>query len=93
MSGLRVVAPYVTMKIKQQTGGVVISGFYKHAVVQAEDVDPADRKRLTEKGMLEDVVEPEPEPAPEPVKEPEKTPEPPAAKAKAKGSDSTGGGN
>lgn len=68
MSGLRVTAPYLTMKIKQPTG-IVVTGFYRHAVVQDADVDVEDRDRLLAKGMLEWVdKEPEPEKVPEPEK-------------------------
>jgi hypothetical protein len=104
MSGIRVTAPYVTMKIKQNVGGVVITGFYKDAVVQAADVDPEDRERLLAKGMIEEVPEPKPEPAKakEPEKEPDSAKEPPkepqkaAAKepeAPSKAAKSSGGGS
>src|SRR4029453_10865779 len=78
---LRVAAPYVTMGIKQQTGGVTITGLYRDAVVQDADVDPVDRDRLLEKGMVEWIVEPKPEKAKPAAKEPEpeKAPDSPDA--------------
>jgi len=99
MSGIRVTAPYVTMKIKQN-GGVVITGFYKDAVVQAADVDPEDRERLLAKGMIEEVPEPEvekkPEKEPDSAKEPAKEHQKAAAKepeAPSKAAKSSGGGS
>lgn len=99
----RVIAAYVTAKItREAAAGVVVTGFYKDAVIPADVIDPEDRDRLLEKGMLEGlnsggeaVEQPEVKAEPEP-KPAEPDPEPVAKHtlpgSKPKGNES-GGGN
>jgi hypothetical protein len=50
---LVVVAPYVTLKIKNSDGGpLVIKGFNEGAVVKAEDVDEANLRHHVETGLM-----------------------------------------
>jgi len=49
----RVVAPYVTLKVKDPAGADVLVGFYKGAVVESIDTDSL--KSHLDKGMLEKV--------------------------------------
>jgi hypothetical protein len=58
----KVVAPYVTLKVKDMTGTPVIQGYYAGAVVDA--VDEAQAQAQADLGFLEKVAPaPEPEPA------------------------------
>jgi hypothetical protein len=47
-----VVAPYVTLKVKDGNGGVVVRGFNEGAVVKAEDVDEANLRHHVETRLL-----------------------------------------
>ena len=51
----RVVAPYVTLPVKDAAGGDVRREFYDGAIVSAADVDEESLKRHLDKGMLEKV--------------------------------------
>ena len=56
----KVVAPYVTLKVKDVSGTAVVQGFYAGAVVEAVDEDQA--KAQADAGFLEPVESaPEPE--------------------------------
>lgn len=59
-----VVAPYVTVKVRDVTGKWNLHGFYAGAPLPA-DCDQDDLDRLTRKGML---AKAEPAPEPEPAK-------------------------
>jgi hypothetical protein len=48
---IRVTAPYVTLKYKDQNGADVVSGFYEGAVV--ENVDDASAKHHLDSGLAE----------------------------------------
>lgn len=69
MVSYKVVAPYVTLKVKDVTGTPVVQGFYAGAIVDAIDVEQA--KAQADMGFLEGF---EAQPAPE---EPTPEPEPP----------------
>ena len=47
----RVVAPYVTLKVKDAAGAEVLVGFYEGAIVS--DVDPDLLKNHLDRGLLE----------------------------------------
>ena len=53
MTAYRVVAPYVTLKVKDEVGSVVIRGYYAGAVVVVED--EAQAKAQADLGLLEEV--------------------------------------
>lgn len=62
----KVIAPYVTVKVKDVSGQDVLLGYYRDGVVH----DPIDRKHvgaLVELGMVEEVSAPEPEEPAAPV--------------------------
>ncbi len=76
MGTYRVTAPYVTLKVRDQAGAQVLSGFYEGAVVS--DVDAVSLRHHLDNGMVVEVdsaepAEAEPEPASDPV-EPAATP-------------------
>jgi hypothetical protein len=52
-----VVAPYVTLKHRDQVGSYILSGFYAGSVVPA-DAEPESVQRLLDKGMLLDASDP-----------------------------------
>jgi len=58
MSGYRVAAPYVTLKVEDANGQEVVQGFYAGAVVEnvvsGEDLDRQVRKGLVEKASAKD---------------------------------------
>jgi len=60
----KVVAPYVTLKVKDVTGTSVVQGFYAGAIVDAVDVEQAEAQ--ANMGFLEPVAAVEPEVEPEP---------------------------
>lgn len=69
MLKIRVIAPYIMLKVKDPaTGGVAVREFYKGAILP-DGADSDDVKRLTGKNMLaeEQLADPEPEQAPEPT--------------------------
>jgi hypothetical protein len=47
-----VVAPYVTLKVKDGAGGVVVRGYNEGGVVKAEDVDEANLRHHVETRLL-----------------------------------------
>lgn len=47
-----VVAPYVTLKVKDGTGGLVVRGFNEGAVVKAEDLDEGNLRHHVETRLL-----------------------------------------
>lgn len=53
----RVVAPYVTLKVKDATGADVLVGFYEGAIVS--DLDDESLKHHLDGGMVEKVPAPE----------------------------------
>lgn len=53
MTTYKVVAPYVTLKVKDVTGSPVVQGYYAGAVVDAVDEDQA--KAQADAGLLEEV--------------------------------------
>lgn len=65
MAAYRVVAPYVTLKVRDQLGAWVLAGFYEGGVVS--EVDPASLQHHLDSGMVEEVDEPAPA---EPVEPP-----------------------
>ncbi|MEU4779258.1 hypothetical protein [Micromonospora sp. NPDC023633] len=46
-----VTAPYITLKVRDAAGALVVNEFYAGAIVP-ENADEADVKRLADKGML-----------------------------------------
>jgi hypothetical protein len=54
MADYRVIAPYVTLKVKDPTGGAVMLGFYQGAVVS--DVDEESLKHHLDGGFIEKVT-------------------------------------
>lgn len=50
---LKVLWPYITLKVLSDTGGTVLREFYAGAVVP-DNADPEDRDRLVRKGALVD---------------------------------------
>jgi len=65
----RVVAPYVTLKVKDTNGKDVIVGYYDGAVVTDDQVDAESLKHHLDSGMVEK-VEDAPAEAPAEPKEP-----------------------
>lgn len=60
----RVTAPYVTLKVRDASGGPVVVGFYAGAIVP-DDVDAASLKHHLNHKLVEEVAAPQPEkPAP-----------------------------
>lgn len=59
----KVLAPYVTLKVKDVAGSSVIQGYYAGAIVDADDDEQA--KAQADAGLLEKVDAPTAEPAPE----------------------------
>ena len=57
---VRVLAPYVTMRVKTMTGAEVVQGYYAHAVFDAEEGEVLDRHLAS--GMVEKVEAAAPEP-------------------------------
>lgn len=47
-----VIAPYVTLKMKDQVGGFVVRGFNEGGVVKAEDIDEANLRHHLETGLI-----------------------------------------
>lgn len=48
----KVLAPYVTLKVKDQAGGTVLTGFYAGAVLEADQVDEASLRHHLDGGLL-----------------------------------------
>ena len=48
----KVVAPYVTLRVKDQSGGTVVTGFYAGAVLDADQVDEASLQHHLDGGLL-----------------------------------------
>jgi hypothetical protein len=73
MVSYKVVAPYVTLKVKDLSGTPVVQGFYAGAVV-GDVVDEAQAKAQADAGLLEEfsvpTAEPEPPAAPVAVERP-----------------------
>lgn len=67
MVSYKVVAPYVTLKVKDLTGGSVVQGFYAGGVVDALDEEQA--KAQVALGLLEVYDAPAAEPEPEVAEE------------------------
>lgn len=63
---IRVVAPYVTLKVKDQGGKDVIAGFYEGAVL-SQTIDPESLRHHLESGMVVEVESVEEEPPAGPV--------------------------
>lgn len=61
----KVVAPYVTLKVKDLAGNHVVQGFHTGALVEA--VDEAQANAQANLGLLEKFEPPAPEPESEPV--------------------------
>lgn len=61
MAAYRVVAPYVTLKVRDQAGAQVLTGFYEGAVVS--DVDANSLRHHLDNGLVEMVEEAAPVPA------------------------------
>ena len=61
MTAYRVIAPYVTAKVRDEVGTLAYRGFYDGAVLP-ESVDPDSVKSLLAKGMIEKVAAPKAEP-------------------------------
>jgi hypothetical protein len=57
---LKVVAPYITIKVRDDNGGTVIREFYQGGVIP-DEADPDNVARLVEGGMLADEDSPEAE--------------------------------
>jgi hypothetical protein len=47
-----VIAPYVTLKVKDQVGSFVIRGFNEGGTVKSEDIDPDNLRHHLETGLL-----------------------------------------
>lgn len=63
MAAYQVTAPYVTLKVRDQAGAWVLTGFYENAVVSG--VDEASLRHHLDNGMVVEVAQPAPEPPPE----------------------------
>lgn len=82
---LKVLSPYVTLRVKDRTGSDVLLGYYAGAPVPV-DAHPEDVARLLRKGMLVDEAAPEsalavPAGTPVPDVLPDPTPQDPARPA------------
>jgi hypothetical protein len=75
MAAYRVTAPYVTLKVKDQAGSWVLSGFYEGAVVS--NVEPESLRHHLDTGLVEKVAESEAPEAPAPEVAPDGGPTPP----------------
>jgi hypothetical protein len=67
MAAYRVTAPYVTLKVRDQAGAWVLTGFYDGAVVSG--IDEASLRHHLDNGMLVEVEQPAPAPETEPPSE------------------------
>lgn len=62
-----VTAPYIVPKVRDQLGAWIHRGFYKDAVINTEDIDPASLQHHLDSDLMAPVDAPEaPAPAPEP---------------------------
>lgn len=64
----RVLAPYVTLKVRDSNGAWVLQGFYRDAVLDYE-LEPETLNRHLEDGMVADVDEPAPAIDPDKVRD------------------------
>lgn len=65
MDTYRVTAPYITLKVRDLAGALVLNEFYRNAPIP-DTADPADRDRLVAKGMIEKIAAPKAETKTEP---------------------------
>lgn len=62
MASVRVVAPFVSLRVKDASGATVVTGYYRDMV--AHNVDAESLASHLRKGMVEEII---PAPAPDPA--------------------------
>jgi hypothetical protein len=54
---LKVIAPYVLLKVRDQAGAWVVGGFYAGALLKTHDVEPESAQHHLRKGMVVEEVD------------------------------------